>query len=145
VRETQAGGEVELLLELADSTMTYRARYQSSPQLSAVLDLLLCDETNPRSAVYQMATLDEHIARLPSGVEDGILTADQRLVTRLKNELKLADPVELAGGVVRFDTRIELDRLLRRIERDVHELSDHIAERFFSHSSPTRVGGAVRG
>jgi uncharacterized circularly permuted ATP-grasp superfamily protein/uncharacterized alpha-E superfamily protein len=135
-------GELELLLELADSTMTYRGRYQAAPQLSAVLDLLLCDETNPRSAVYQIVTLDEHIAHLPSSEEEGLLTADQRLVTRLKNELTLADPVELGAGVMRFDTRIDLDRLLRRIERDVHVLSDHIAERFFSHSSATRVGGS---
>jgi uncharacterized alpha-E superfamily protein len=142
VRGARAGGELELLLELADSTMTYRGRYQAAPQLSAVLDLLLCDGTNPRSAIYQIATLDEHIGRLPSGADDGILTADQRLVTRLKSELELADPVELGSGVVRFDTRIDLDRLLRRIERDVHELSDHIAQRFFSHSSATRVGGA---
>ena len=69
--DAQAGGELELLLELADSTMTYRARYQAAPQLAAVLDLLLCDETNPRSAVYQIATLDEHIAHLPSGERGG--------------------------------------------------------------------------
>jgi uncharacterized alpha-E superfamily protein len=125
--------------------MTYRARYHASPQLSAVLDLLLCDDTNPRSAIYQIATLDDHIAHLPSGEEEGLLTADQRLVTRLKNELKLADAVELGAGVVRFDTRLDLDRLLRRIDRDVHELSDHIAQRFFSHSSPTHVGGAGGG
>jgi uncharacterized circularly permuted ATP-grasp superfamily protein/uncharacterized alpha-E superfamily protein len=143
--ESQAGGELDLLLELADSTMTYRARYQAAPQLSAVLDLLLCDDSNPRSAVYQIVTLDEHIAHLPSGEEEGLLTADQRLVTRLLNELKLADPLELGRGAIRFDTRIDLERLLRRIERDVHELSDHIAERFFSHSSPTRVGGAGSG
>jgi uncharacterized circularly permuted ATP-grasp superfamily protein/uncharacterized alpha-E superfamily protein len=143
--DAQAGGELDLLLELADSTMTYRARYQAAPQLPAVLDLLLCDETNPRSAVYQIVTLDEHIGELPNGEEEGILTADQRVVTRLRNELRLADPVELGGTVPRFDTRLELDRLARRIERDVHELSDHIAQRFFSHSSPKRVAGARRG
>jgi len=141
--DAQAGGELELLLELADSTITYRGRYHAAPQLPAVLDLLLCDETNPRSAVYQIATLDDHIAHLPSGAEEGIMTADQRRVTRLKNELKLLDPVELGAGAVRFDTRIDLDRLLRRVERDVHELSDDIAQRFFSHSSATRVGGAA--
>jgi uncharacterized alpha-E superfamily protein len=124
--------------------MTYRGRYQAAPQLPAVLDLLLCDETNPRSAVYQIVTLGEHIAQLPSGEEDGILTADQRVVTRLSNELRLADPVELGGTVTRFDTRQELDRLARRIERDVHVLSDHIAGRFFSHSLPKRVAGARR-
>ncbi len=73
--EAQIGGELDLLLELADSTMTYRARYQAAPQLAAVLDLLLCDETNPRSAVYQIVTLDEHIAHLPSGEEEGVLPA----------------------------------------------------------------------
>ena len=31
--------------------------------------------------------------------------------------------------------------MTRRIDRDVHQLSDHIAERFFSHSSPKRDGG----
>jgi hypothetical protein len=46
--------------------------------------------------------------------------------------------------VSRFDSRIELDRLARRIDRDVHELSAHIAERFFSHSSPKRTAGARR-
>jgi uncharacterized alpha-E superfamily protein len=142
--EPQDDGALELLLELADSTMTYRGRYQAAPQLAAVLDLLLCDETNPRSAVFQIVRLDDHIAHLPNPEEDGILAADQRLVTRLASELKLADPVDLGAAVGRFDARVELDRLVRRIDRDVHQLSDLLAERFFSHSSPKRVAGARR-
>jgi uncharacterized circularly permuted ATP-grasp superfamily protein/uncharacterized alpha-E superfamily protein len=142
--ETEGRGELELLLELADSSMTYRARYHAAPQLPAVLDLLLCDETNPRSAVYQIVTLSEHMAHLPGAESDGMLTPDQRLVTRLSNDLRLANPADLSALTSRFDTRLELDRLTRRIDRDVHELSDHIAERFFSHSSPRRVAGARR-
>ena len=140
----RSDGQLELLLELADSTMTYRGRYHAAPQLAAVLDLLLCDETNPRSAVFQILTLGDHIAHLPSPKDDGVMTLDQRIVTRLSSELRLADPMELGSSVSRFDTRVELDRLARRIDRDVHELSDHIAERFFSHSSPRRVAGARR-
>jgi uncharacterized alpha-E superfamily protein len=142
--EAQDDGALELLLELADSRMTYRARYHATPQLSAVLDLLLCDDSNPRSAVYQVITLSEHMAHLPISTEDGILSPAQRLVTRLSNELRLADPMELGAVTTRFDARVELDRLARRVERDVHELSDHIAERFFSHSSPRRVAGVRR-
>jgi uncharacterized alpha-E superfamily protein len=134
-----------LLLELADSTMTYRARYHDTPQLPAVLDLLLSDESNPRSAVYQIVTLGEHIARLPESADGGLMTPDQRLVTRLTNELRLADPVELGATISRFDTRVELDRLARRVDRDVHQLSDYIAHRFFSHSSARRVAGVRRG
>jgi hypothetical protein len=66
------------------------------------------------------------------------------LVADLLNELELVDPVKLGGGIFRPDEGTDLERLLRRIERDVLELSDHIAERFFSHSSATRVGGAGR-
>ena len=72
------------------------------------------------------------------------MTADRKIVMRLGSELRLADPTELGERVSRFDARIELDRLARRIDRDVHRLSDHIAERFFSHSSPKRTAGARR-
>lgn len=142
--EPQDDGALELLLELADSTMTYRGRYQAAPQLPAVLDLLLCDESNPRSAVFQVMRLADHIADLPTAEDEGILTPDERLVTRLSSELRLADPVELGADVSRFDARVELDRLTRRIDRDVHQLSDLIADRFFSHASPKRVSGARR-
>ncbi|MEO8466923.1 MAG: circularly permuted type 2 ATP-grasp protein [Gammaproteobacteria bacterium] len=143
--EAPNDGQLDLLLELADSTITYRGRYHAAPQLPAVLDLLLCDETNPRSAVYQALTLADHIAHLPSPKDETIMTLDQRVVTRLTSELRLADATELGVTVGRFETRVELERLARRIDRDVLALSDHIAERFFSHSSARRVAGARRG
>ena len=40
---------LEPLLEIADSSMTYRRRYFARPQLSPVLDLLLLDDTNTRA------------------------------------------------------------------------------------------------
>ena len=40
---------LEYLLEVADSSMTYRQRYYTVLQPVAVLDVLLADETNPRS------------------------------------------------------------------------------------------------
>ena len=46
---------LESLLEAADSAITYRRRYLPSLHAAAVLDLLLADETNPRSVVFQLA------------------------------------------------------------------------------------------
>src|SRR5262249_40274411 len=40
---------LEYLLETADSSMTYRSRYYTTLQPVAVLDVLMTDETNPRS------------------------------------------------------------------------------------------------
>ncbi len=56
---------LETILEVADSAMTYRSRYQTSVQTPLVLDLLLRDEANPRSVAFQLAELGERLASLP--------------------------------------------------------------------------------
>ena len=53
------------MLEIADSTLTYRSRYLNSLQADLVLDLLLLDEGNPRSAAYPAGEAAQHVDRLP--------------------------------------------------------------------------------
>jgi uncharacterized alpha-E superfamily protein len=50
------------ILEIADSSMTYRRRYLSQPQLGPALDLLLFDSGNPRSFAFQLETMTAHAA-----------------------------------------------------------------------------------
>ena len=57
---------LEALLEIADSSMTYRRRYQGSLQTAAVLDLLLADESNPRSLAFQLAAVADDVEHLPA-------------------------------------------------------------------------------
>src|SRR5690606_25934390 len=56
---------MEALLEVADSLLTYRARYLSSLQVAPVVDLLITDDTNPRSLLFQLKTLLRHVRELP--------------------------------------------------------------------------------
>ncbi len=64
--ETRTEGSLlEALLEIADSSMTYRRRYLSMIQAAPVLDLLLSDETNPRALAFQLAALADGIDHLP--------------------------------------------------------------------------------
>ena len=58
-------GRLLFLLELADSFITYRSRYRLDPMLPLVLDLLLLDESNPRSLAYQLVGISGHLAALP--------------------------------------------------------------------------------
>ena len=51
-------GVLNLLLELVDSTMTYRSRYKAIPQLPAVLDLVMADESNPRSLLFKIVEIE---------------------------------------------------------------------------------------
>src|SRR5581483_4287387 len=48
---------LEALLEAADSSLTYRQRYLTSLQPAPVLDLLLLDDSNPRSVIFQVISL----------------------------------------------------------------------------------------
>ena len=138
-------GALDLLLELADSTMTYRSRYRAAPQLPGVLDLLFCDEANPRSAVFQITTVDEHLRLLPEDPAALPMAPHLRLTTRLATDLKLADVVKLSAFGSRFVSRHDLDRLLKQLENGTTRLSDDIARQFFSHSAPTRVSGSQGG
>jgi uncharacterized circularly permuted ATP-grasp superfamily protein/uncharacterized alpha-E superfamily protein len=135
-------GALDLLLELADSTMTYRGRYHSAPQLARVLDLLLADDSNPRAASFQVVTLDQHLGVLPHTGNDGMMTADQRIVTRLTGDLKLADMFKISVTTNPSGARFQLTRLTRRVDQAVTDLSDEISRYFFSHSSATRISGS---
>ena len=53
------------MLDVADSGMTYRRRYLASLQVVPVIDLLLTDDSNPRSVIFQLESLAEHLPQLP--------------------------------------------------------------------------------
>jgi uncharacterized circularly permuted ATP-grasp superfamily protein/uncharacterized alpha-E superfamily protein len=80
-----------LLLDLFDSGMTYRTRYRLSPQLGPVLDLLLLDETNPRSLAFQLVRLSEHMTQLPRGDRKAYRSEEERAVLDLLTRVRLSD------------------------------------------------------
>jgi uncharacterized circularly permuted ATP-grasp superfamily protein/uncharacterized alpha-E superfamily protein len=137
-------GSLELLLELADSRMTFLNRYHSPPQLPRVVDLLFADESNPRSAVFQVVVLAGHLANLARNPNEGILSDEQRITTRLASNLRLADVFEIAEKKSRFGSRIEIDRLARQVERGANDISDHVSRTYFSHSAPHRISAGER-
>jgi len=129
-----ASGTLPLLLELADSSMTYRSRYMMTPLLAPVLDLLLLDETNPRAVAFQLAVIDEHLRRMPQSRSEGPqYSPAQRIVMPLLTELRLVDPGVLAGAEPRAP-RPTLEDLLGRLARALPELSDVICRSHFAHA-----------
>jgi len=133
----QEGG-LDLMLELGDSTMTYRTRYLSGVQLPAVVDLLMTDETNPRSIAFQVEELTEHIETLPHDQEDAILSREQYLVTAMASQLRLADLDALCAQRNKRGRRADLAAFAEKLEEQAYELADTIARRYFSHAMPTR-------
>ncbi len=56
---------IELLLELFDSLITFRARYQRHEDLLALADLLVLDSANPRAFAGVLRRLRTEIGKLP--------------------------------------------------------------------------------
>jgi uncharacterized circularly permuted ATP-grasp superfamily protein/uncharacterized alpha-E superfamily protein len=127
-------GALDLLLELGDSFMTYRSRYLTTPRLAPTVDLLLTDDTNPRSVAFQLARLEEHVAHLPHDDLQATLTRDRSLVVGMRSDLMLADLHAICAARTGRGVRNRLDALLESQARRFAELSDAIARSYFSHA-----------
>jgi uncharacterized alpha-E superfamily protein len=133
-REPQQIGALNLLLDVCDSGLTHRFRYQTSPTLATVLDLLLVDDTNPRSVAYQIGMLREHMATMPLEQRDGSLSESGRILLAAQSELALADTVKLAEVISRKGLRTHLNRLLGRLEESMNGLHEVVTRTYFDHT-----------
>ena len=130
VGEDDSGGLL-FVLELADSFITYRSRYRLNPISALVLDLLIVDETNPRSLAFQLAALAAHIDTLPQTGKGRERTEVQRTALSMLNDVRLADVVGLAEALA-DGRRPALAALLGAQVSRLPQLSDAITRRYFS-------------
>jgi len=130
------------LLEIGNSAMTYRSRYVFGPDPAPVLDLLLADESNPRSVASQIAALYEHIRslRVESKAKHG---SELRLVQTIFSKIRLID-VDALAMLKRTGKRARLALLLRRIKRTMEELSRTLTRAYLTHAQTVRpMGGSA--
>jgi uncharacterized circularly permuted ATP-grasp superfamily protein/uncharacterized alpha-E superfamily protein len=125
---------LETLMEILDSVMTYRSRYGSRIQLGVVLDLMICDETNPRSIAYQLVECAEHVGRLPNGAPGHSGEIDHGIAGELLQSIRKTDIIR-AAHEFEAGNRQRLTALLANIEISLPKLSDVISHRYFFHSA----------
>lgn len=129
---------LQALLEIADSSMTYRSRYLGTIHVAPALDLLLTDETNPRSVTFQVEALNEHVDALPGDLHSPRRTKEQRLALSMLTTLRLTDVQLLADKKKSASTRHALRRLLVRLSTDLPALSESLSRSYFSHAEASR-------
>lgn len=117
---------VELLLELFDSVITFRARYQRHEDLLALVDLLVLDSANPRAFAGVLRRLRTEIGKLPG---------DDALLQPMREVL----PAEGAGLTLeslRGADDAAIGEALRSLSVDLAEragvLSNLISARYFT-------------
>jgi uncharacterized circularly permuted ATP-grasp superfamily protein/uncharacterized alpha-E superfamily protein len=135
---------LECLLEVADSSMTYRSRYYTTLQPLAVFDVLMADENNPRSLDFQLKHLLDLYQRLPRcAPEDLQAMRDALALLRGFDLQKISYPLPgAASGTDGADGLHRLETFLRGLERLLPSWSDNLSSRYFSHARtlPITIG-----
>jgi uncharacterized alpha-E superfamily protein len=133
---------IETLLEIGDSAMTYRARYLTTVRLAPALDLMLTDESNPRSVAFQLAVLTDHVQELPHDEAKARQTPEHRIMLAVQTDLRLTD-VESLCSVEQQGRRPLLDELFDRLETRLTSLSEAISHTYLVHAGPSRQLGRI--
>ena len=129
---------LEAILEVVDSSITFRSRYNLLPTVPAVFDLVLLDDKNPRSVLFQIKQLVKHFERLPKerGDSGG---AGKTVLDNCLARLERADARELAGAAADWK-QSALAKIIQETLRALPQLSDAIAASYFAHSAISRTG-----
>ena len=135
---------LEYLLEVADSSITYRSRYYTTLQPVAVLDVLMMDTTNPRSLDFQLSHVADLYGKLPRYTPADLLAMTN--VVKLLRSFNLQTlHYPLPGSTAVEDNYGERDRLkrtLREFEELLASWSNNISHTYFSHARnlPITIG-----
>ena len=116
-----------LVLELCDSTITYRARYLNVVQPAPVLDLVLSDDGNPRGLAYQLTQARTLLSALGGDAENELAS----LLDPLIGETRSIVADLLAAGDQAVAAALMRDRL-RAIETELGAVSDAVTRRYFA-------------
>ena len=135
---------LECLLEVGDSTMTYRTRYYTTLQPMAVLDVLMADESNPRALDFQLAHLVDLYQKLPRHMADDLKAMRDALAMLRSFDLRIlggslpSEPSEAKNS----EGLLRLENFLEGLERLLPSWSDNLSSRYFSHARtlPISIG-----
>jgi uncharacterized circularly permuted ATP-grasp superfamily protein/uncharacterized alpha-E superfamily protein len=134
---------LEAVLDVADSSITYRSRYNLLPTVPAVFDLVLLDDKNPRSVLFQINQLVQHFEFLPREREGERGGAAKDILQECAARLNSADTRELAS--LKTDCHSsKVSEVIRQTLRELPKLSDAIAASYFAHSTISRTGRDVQ-
>jgi uncharacterized alpha-E superfamily protein len=131
--EDATADNLDVLLDLIDSQITYRSRYMTGIALAPVRDMVLLDPFNPRSVCFQIELINQHITTLPTLQEDGLLEEPQQMIARLTTEIS-------TSAAMKLDTSIILG-----FEQKIANFADSVAARYFLQRPEIAIGISTSG
>jgi len=115
-------GGLDVLLELADSQISYRQRYVMVAALAPVVDLVMLDPNNPRSVVFQLDRIEAHLGALPKRSSEGRLSPVQQIAASIATRLRTVQAAAVN------------DELILDIEASLLELSNAVSTAYLANN-----------
>lgn len=122
----------EALLLSLESLISYRRRYRGRMVLDTSLDLILLDGSNPRSLIYQLEQLGEHLRALPkaaAGLHE--LSREERTLLETEVLIKLVSLKSLSRA--ENGMRMQLLDIMSRCRSLLADISEQITDKYFDH------------
>ena len=111
----------DMLLTLFNSTITYRTRYQRYQDINALIELLVFDNTNPRSMTWILQELDHEIHHLPNTAKE---------IDTFSQIIQTCQPI--------FEDTMNIISYTERVSVAGKKLSNEISSHYFAHIKEQR-------
>ena len=132
---TGEGDQATLLSALLVSMevlITYRRRGRERRGIELGLELVMLDSSNPRSLIFQLETLQQHLAQLPTAdAAGGALEEEERALLEAITSLKLSRLPQLLETA--SDKREGMDNLLQQLDKLLKDFNRFISDKHFDH------------
>ena len=134
----ESEGGFEAMLDLFDSTITFRAQYQQSRDIVALTDLVVLDLDNPRSLAWVAHTLRGRLAKL-AGSPAGVLSP-LSLKVPAPQDWNFSSDHDHASDLLE---PVSLLELLNTLRASAFNVSDEISTTYFTHAAETNQSMAT--
>lgn len=114
------------ILGFADSQTTYQRRYRAAPVTGLVLDLLLDDDSSPRSVQFQLRRLEALLQGLSAKTVPPSQSGEEKLLRKALAALQERSP---SAGSRQLDEN--LDALLATLQDRLRDISEQLTQDYF--------------
>jgi len=133
---------LQVLLQIADSSITYRTRYLSVLRTDFVLGLLLADEGNPRSLAFQLVSLLHQIDRLQENDPSSRGLLERPVAEKALTAVRSARLADLSKRDA--EGRLgELENLMHETKTVMSVLSDALTADYLAHLTASRLTSSL--
>lgn len=127
---------LESVLLSVEALISFRRRYRGRKNIAFGLDLLMSDNTNPRSLIYQIEHLQKYLHELPHNDQQSLgLMPENRQIIKSLNDILLADLESLEQIDDETGLRKNLETLMTQITYQLEQFTALLSDKYFDHTA----------